>query len=82
MKNERIPDQKSPPVLENTLITIHDWFCEDCQTTHRLLGVSCCFSDGMEAYGFCEPKDQMQFIEELVAAHGAIYAEAERNPME
>lgn len=63
------------PFLENVLVTLHDWFCEDCQVVHRLCGVTCHFSDGMDAYGFCEPQDQMRFIEELVTAHGAVFAE-------
>ena len=68
---------ETPGILvENVLVTIHEWYCEDCQHRHKLYGVSIAFSDGVEAYGYCEEKDVQAFINELVEAHGAEYPEA------
>ena len=69
--------EASEILVENVLITIHEWDCEDCGVKHRLLGCCVAFSDGMEAYGFCEEKDVFSFISELVEAHGAHYDTAE-----
>ena len=60
-------------LVENVLVTIHEWDCEDCQVRHKLYGIAVAFSDGMEAFGFCEEIDVQTFINELVSAHGADY---------
>jgi hypothetical protein len=67
-------EQPSAEILvENVLVTIHEWFCEDCQVKHRLYGITVQFSDGVEAFGFCEERDTQTYINELVEAHGAVY---------
>lgn len=71
------PNETPRILVENVLVTIHSWDCEDCQTRHTLYGVAVAFSDGMEAYGFCEEKDVQTFINELVEAHGADYDTAQ-----
>ncbi len=71
-----MPDEnpETPQILvENVLVTIHEWRCPDCELNHKLYGICVTFSDGVEAYGYCEEKDVQTFINELVEAHGANY---------